>query len=183
MPGQLQNFLSQFASVNWFSPSWDVFIILFFLVASFLYGLSLGLNRILIIIISIYLSLALIDYFPFTNATLPEFKMGGISFKVTLFIGVVLLLFFFLSRSALLKTFGGGSDGSFFQIFLFSILHVGLLLGIVLSYMPESFREGLSPFSHQLFINSTAKFIWVFLPIAAMIVLGKTKKKRRTEYE
>lgn len=178
MQAQLQNIFSQASNVNWFTPSWDVFIILFFIVASFLYGLSLGLNRILVILISIYLSLALIDYFPFTNATLPEIKIGGgVSLRVTLFIGVVLVLFFFLSRSALLRAFKGGSDGSFFQILIFSILHVGLLISVALSYMPESFTNGLSPLTHTLFMNQTARFVWIFLPIVALILVGRTKKK------
>lgn len=178
MPNQLQNILSQITGINWLTPSWDIFIIFFFIAAAFLYGLSLGLNRILIILISIYLSLALIDYFPFTNATLPEIKIGGgISLRVTLFIGVVLVLFFFLSRSALLKAFKGGADGSFFQILIFSILHVGLLISVVLSYMPESFNHNLSPLTHTLFIDKTARFVWIFLPIIAMIMLGKIKKK------
>lgn len=178
MPNQLQNILSQIAGINWLTPSWDIFIIFFFIAAAFLYGLSLGLNRILIILISIYLSLALIDYFPFTNATLPEIKIGGgISLRVTLFIGVVLVLFFFLSRSALLKAFKGGSDGAFFQILIFSVLHVGLLISVVLSYMPESFNHNLSPLTNTLFIDKTARFVWIFLPIIAMIMLGKVKKK------
>lgn len=178
MPSQLQNLLSQIVGINWLTPSWDIFIIFFFIVAAFLYGLSLGLNRILIILISIYLSLALIDYFPFTNATLPEIKIGGgISLRVTLFIGVVLALFFFLSRSALLKAFKGGADGSFFQILIFSILHVGLLISVVLSYMPESFNYSLSPLTRTLFIDKTARFVWIFLPIIAMIMLGRVKKK------
>lgn len=178
MPNQFQNILSQIAGINWLTPSWDIFIIFFFIAAAFLYGLSLGLNRILIILISIYLSLALIDYFPFINATLPEIKIGGgISLRVTLFIGVVLILFFFLSRSALLKAFSGGADGSFFQILIFSILHVGLLISVVLSYMPESFNNKLSPLTHTLFIDKTARFVWIFLPIIAMIMAGRVKKK------
>lgn len=177
MQAQLQNLLAQ---VNWTTPNWDLFIILFFIGAAFLYGLSLGLNRILIILVSIYLSLALVDYFPFTNQTLPEVKLSnGISLRVTLFIGVVLVLFFFLSRSALLKTFSGGADGSTWQILIFSILHIGLLISVVLSYMPEGFRNGLSPLTHTMFINQTAKFIWVFLPIVAMILLGRAREKAR----
>lgn len=180
MPNQLQNLLSQITGIDWLTPNWDIFIILFFIVAAFLYGLSLGLNRILIILISIYLSLTLIDNFPFKNATLPEIKFGnGISLKVTLFIGIVLVLFFFLSRSALLKAFGKGADGSFFQILLFSILHVGLLISVILSYMPGGFTEKLSPLTHTLFLDQPARFIWVFLPIIAMIVLGRGKTKSK----
>jgi len=180
MPNQLQNIFSQASSINWFTPSWDIFIILFFIVAAFLYGLSLGLNRILVILISIYLSLALINYFPFTNTTLPAIKLGnGISLQVTLFIGVVLILFFFLSRSALLKAFGKGSDGSFLQILLFSILHVGLLISVALSYMPEGFNSNLSPLTHTLFLDQTARFVWIFLPILAMVVLGRVKSKSK----
>lgn len=179
MPNQIQDLFSQASSINWLTPSWDVFIILFFIVAAFLYGLSLGMNRILIILISIYLSLALVDYFPFMNATLPEIKIGGgVSLRVTLFIGVVLVLFFFLSRSALIKVFSGGSDGSFFQILIFSVLHVGLLISVVLSYMPESFNNNLSSLTHKLFTEPTARFVWIFLPIAAMIAVGRVKKKK-----
>ena len=33
------------SNVNWLEPSWDLFIILFFVIASLMYGLSLGRDR------------------------------------------------------------------------------------------------------------------------------------------
>ena len=42
-------------NINWAAPSWDLFIILFFIVAAFLYGLSLGRNRVIVILVSIYM--------------------------------------------------------------------------------------------------------------------------------
>ena len=51
--------------VNWAQPSWDLFIILFFIVIVFFYGMMLGRDRIIIILVSIYMALAVVSNAPF----------------------------------------------------------------------------------------------------------------------
>ena len=86
------------SNVNWLEPSWDLFIILFFVVASLMYGLSLGRDRLLVILVSIYMSLAVVEYVPFiTNFNASININDTFALRVSVFLGIFIILFFFLS--------------------------------------------------------------------------------------
>ena len=162
-----------FTSINWSVPSWDLFIIIFFVVAALLYGLSLGKSRIIVILVSIYMALAVCNSAPFINDW--SRQTVSINFgqdfvlRVSLFLGVFLILFFLLSRSAL-SAFGTGSVGKWWQVILFSFLHVGLLISVILSFLPQDIKGHLLPLTQDVFTSEMGRFIWITLPIAAMIV-------------
>jgi len=175
---------SLLGTVDWSHPSWDLFIILFFVIAAFLYGLSLGRDRIIVILVSIYMSLAVATNAPFLrdigfqqniNNTLQNLFVV----KISMFLFVFILLFFLLSRSALLKTIGTSDDsGRWWHVILFSFLHVGLIISIVLSFLPPDAVNNLSPLMRQIFTSDIGRFIWIVGPILAMIVIrGKSEKK------
>lgn len=167
-------------SINWATPTWDLFIVIFLFVAAFLYGLSLGRDRIIVIMVAIYMALAVINTAPFINNLYGKelsINIGqNFAFKVTLFLGVFILLFFLLSRSALTRTFGETtSTGSWWQVILFSFLHVGLLISVVLSFLPPETAEHLLPLTRQVFSSELGKFIWIVSPIVAMILFKNRK--------
>ncbi len=162
-------------NVNWLNPTWDLFIVLFFVVASLIYGVSLGRDRIIAILISIYMSLAIVNYLPFLSEFRADISVNdAFAVKVSLFLGVFILLFFFLSHSALIKTIGRDSaQGNFFQVMMFSFLHVGLLISVTLSFFPADLANVLSPLTQALFTSNIAKAVWVILPVLAMAIFGK----------
>ncbi|MFC1687971.1 hypothetical protein ACFL0L_05365 [Patescibacteria group bacterium] len=182
---------SEFISnINWAEPTWDLFIILFFVVAAFLYGLSLGRDRIIVILVSIYMALAVVEHAPFISD--PGFQEGvnnAVSqlfvFRISAFLVVFVFLFFMLSRSALVKTIAStDSHGRWWQVLLFSILHVGLIVSITLSFLPEEAAQGLAPFTQNLFASSNAQFVWIILPIAAMILIkGGASDTKKFKYD
>lgn len=162
-------------------PNWDIFVILFFLIAVFLYGISLGRNRVIIILVSIYMALALINAFPYTDQLIEQFQDSGtFAVRVTSFVAIVLILFFLLSHSALRAalSYPTKDDSSWFQIMLFSILKVGLVVSVIISYSPDSFREGLSPITLKLFGTGTALFWWILFPILAMSMIRKKRDRK-----
>ena len=168
----MPQFLSQ---INFSSPTWDLFIILFFLVFSLLYGLSLGRDRILVIIVSIYMALAVVSNAPLLGTFNADINLSQyFAFKITTFLGIFVLLFFLLSRSALLKTFGNLAAGTWWQVLVFSVFHVGLLVSITLSFLPPDAIGHLAPFTRQLFASDGGKFFWVIAPIIAMVMSKDT---------
>ena len=170
------------ANVNWTTPTWDLFILIFFLAAVFLYGFSLGRDRIIIILMSIYISLTLIHAFPFTENNLAEIKFGeSYVIQIGIFLAVVLIVFFLILRSALYSIFGGGSQGSWWQILLFSFLQVGLFLSVVLSFLPEEIISELAPLTKQIFIGKNVQFGWLLAPILAMVLVGRKGKIKNEE--
>lgn len=170
--------IEYFTNVNWLQPSWDLFIVLFFLFAALVYGVALGRDRILVIMVSIYMALAVVNYVPFIAEFSADIAINNaIALKVTVFLGIFILLFFFLSHSALLRTFGSSAEqGRWWQVIIFSLLHVGLLISVVLSFLPADVTQHLSAFTMQFFASDVAKAVWIITPIFAMATLGAGSK-------
>ncbi|MEK7539841.1 MAG: hypothetical protein AAB558_01190 [Patescibacteria group bacterium] len=158
--------------INFQNPTWDTFLFVFFLVAALLYGVSLGRDRIIVILISIYMALAVVQ-------AIPDFVLSitinqNFAFQMTAFIALFVVLFFLFSRSALINTLGEGRHrGGIMEVVVFSFLHVGLLISIAMGFLPADFVSKFSPLTITIFTNEWAKLIWIVAPIAAMIVLGR----------
>ncbi|PIS40876.1 MAG: hypothetical protein COT26_01065 [Candidatus Kerfeldbacteria bacterium CG08_land_8_20_14_0_20_43_14] len=173
-----------FTGFNWSQPSWDLFIILFFVIAAFLYGLSLGRDRIIVIMVSIYMGLAIVNTAPFLANTVITIQSPFV-IKISVFLGVFVALFFFLSRSALLRTLAASdAQGRWWQVLIYSILHVGLLVSVVLNYLNPAAIAKLAPLTQRIFATPNARFIWIIAPIIAMILFGgAAAEKKKYKYE
>lgn len=175
---------SVFGTIDWSNPSWDLFIILFFIIAAFLYGLSLGRSRIVVILVSIYMALAVVTNAPFLRDVgiqdqINETIESLFVFKISAFIFVFIVLFFMLSRSALLKAISPNDDqGRWWHVFLFSFLHVGLIISIVLSFLPPESSEGLAPLTRTIFTSDIGRFAWIVGPILAMVLIRSGGEKK-----
>lgn len=177
----LNNFL---AGVNFQKPTWDLVIIVFFLAAAFIYGLSLGRERILIVLISIYMAFAVISAAPwfrsFSWQSLGDNR--AFIFPTAIFLASFILIFYWLSRSPLLSALGQSqSPGEWWQVILFSILHVGLLISITLSFLPPVAYGELAPLTRQLFTGSQTLFYWIIAPILALSLI-KAKKEQKDRF-
>ncbi len=172
------NFSAFIQSLNFSNPTWDLFILLFFVVVAILYGLSLGRDRILVILVSIYMALAVVANAPFlqkftTSITINE----AFAFKVSAFVAIFLLTFFLISRSGLMKTLGAsGSRGSWWQVILFSFLHVGLLISVTLSFLPGEVADRLAPITKTIFLGEAGRFVWIVAPILVMAIVREEKR-------
>lgn len=170
--------LSMISRVNWASPTWDLFIVLFFLITVFLYGMSLGRDRVIVTLVAIYMALAVVSNAPFLGRLQADININQFfAFRITTFLGMFVLLFFLMSRSALQHTFGNLASGTWWQVMLFSIFHVGLLVSITLSFLPKDAVEHLAPMTRQFFASEAAKFTWIVLPIFGMVLM-KTDRRR-----
>ena len=146
------------------APTWDIFIVLFFIIAVFLYGLSLGRDRILVVLSSIYMAYAVVMSAPFLMNL-----SGNFAFEAAAFLVVFLLVFFLVSHTALGKVFGSLTAGKLWQVLLFSILHVGLLVSLTLTFLPPESVQALHPLTQKIFASDLARFAWVVAPILAMV--------------
>ncbi|MFA5051664.1 MAG: hypothetical protein WC544_01210 [Patescibacteria group bacterium] len=182
---QSSNFMQ---NIDWTRPTWDLFIILFFVVAAFLYGLSLGRDRIITILVSIYMSLAIVEHTPFLKSEAFQHSINNVTsqffvFQISAFVFLFIVLFLIISRSALIKTIASSDKaGPWWQVFVFSILHVGLLVSIILSYIPkEAVDSVLAPLTRQVFTTELAQSVWIVGPVVAMLVFkgGASEKKKR----
>lgn len=167
----LQNVNQYIAGVNFAEPTWDLFLILFFIIASFIYGLTLGRERIIVILVSLYMTIAVIAAAPFINQIAPaQYGPNNVfAFHLAVFLLIFVLIFFLLSRNTLLRTLTRSeAPGQWWQVIIFSVLHVGLLISIVLSFVPSEYQTYISPALRNWFIGEQATFFWVIAPIVAM---------------
>lgn len=167
--------MNALAHINWTQPSWDLFIVLFFVVAAFLYGLSLGRDRVIAILVSIYMALAITTNAPYLTSFTAEISINNASIlKVSVFLGMFIILFFLMSRSALLNTIASADvQGRWWHAIVFSFFHVGLLLSITLGYLPQDYVNFISPDMRSLFISEQAKFFWLVAPVVAMSLVKR----------
>lgn len=161
-------------NLDWNNPSWDLFLLAFFAVGSLLYGMSLGKDRIIAILVSIYMALAVVN-------ALPDFVLNvkfndNFTLQITAFISIFVILFFMLSRSAILNSLDTSSQGKWWQVIIFSILHVGLLISVVMSFMPPAFLNKFADITRMVFTNEWSSFGWIIAPIIAMIFFGKKEE-------
>ncbi len=156
--------------LDWNNPSWDLFLVLFFLVGALLYGLSLGKDRIIAIMVSIYMAVAIIQVIP---QDIVDYALANnITLEMTAFVALFAILFFALSRSALLNAMSMKAQGSWWQVVALSFLHVGLLVSVVMSFLPPEILGHFSQQTQDVFLTEWARFGWMVAPVAAMLLLG-----------
>ncbi|MEO5927427.1 MAG: hypothetical protein ABIO72_01870 [Patescibacteria group bacterium] len=172
--------ISYLTSLNWQNPTWDVFILLFFVVGALLYGLSLGRDRVIVILVGIYMALAVVTNAPaLTNLNLALNLNENYVLRISLFLGVFVVVFFLLSRSALLKTIGrSNAPGSWWQTIIFSILQVGLLISVTLNFLPKEMTQGLTEVTRNIFMSDQGRSAWLILPIVFMILAPTDRSSR-----
>lgn len=167
-----------FTGINWSNPSWDLFIVVFFIISAFVYGVSLGRDRIIVILVSIYISLSVVNTIPEAIFNIGINKVHA--FQITAFVLVFMALFFLLSRSGLMRTFGeAAAQGPFWQVILFSILHVGLLTSIGMSFLPEVALHKFAPITQTIFTQDWMQFFWVAAPVVAMLLIKPEEKRNK----
>ncbi|MDQ3018579.1 MAG: hypothetical protein M3Q64_01770 [bacterium] len=173
----LQNLIKTF---NWHNPSWDLFILLFWVVASVLYAFAAGRGRILTVLVSIFMSQLLVIKATFLTELLAnKVHIGEPSLQqLAVFSAFFIVLFMLLSRYAFKSSVDGRHVSSLGFSLIFAILQIGLLINITLTYLPNYIQSNFSPLIQFLFLHPYAGFIWLALPVLFLIILGKFVSER-----
>ncbi len=166
------------------ASGWDIFIILIFLIAVLIYGLFLGRNRMIVLLVSTYFSLAI-------TQVLPWQKMASVgwlgmedgpspSLKIIIFLGLILLFYFLIPRSILSSTLRlrKRGDASWAILFLLSIVQIGLLAMIIFSFLPIQATANLGSLVKKMFLGPSAEFVWITLPIISVALIKRKKIKK-----
>jgi hypothetical protein len=175
------NHLNQLVhTFNWHSPSWDLFIVLFWLVASVMYAFAAGRGRILSVLVSIYIAKLLVLEAPFLSQNISKHFNITVLYmqQLATFAVLFLVLFMFLARYAFKTAADTRHLTSFVFSLVFAFLQIGLLINIVLGFLPDAIRATFSPLIKLVFIDGQANFIWLLLPIVYLIALGRFVSER-----
>lgn len=161
-------------SVNWTTPSWDLFILLAWIGLAIVYTFAAGRGRVINILLSVYVAKLIVLQMPFLADQAGKLNVTVVSLQqLAAFVAVFLILFLFLGRFVLKTSADSRHLSSMIFGLVFAFLQIGLLINIVLNYLPEGTRAGFSQLIQMLFISQTASFIWLVLPIVYLIIVGK----------
>lgn len=170
-------------SFNWNQPSWDLFIVLFWLVAAVLYAFSAGRGRMLSILVSVYMAKLLVIEAPFLQQ-LVNAKLNIVTVSLqhlVTFASLFLVLFFFLSKYGFRASAEGKGGSTLIFGVPFAVLQVGLLINIVLSFLPSNVQQTLHPLVLFLFLQTGVGFVWLVAPIVYLVVFGRFVSHRNSE--
>jgi hypothetical protein len=167
-------------SFNWHTPSWDLFIMIFWGVAGVIYAFAAGRGRILTILISVYMSQLIVIKAPFLSAEIgKKLPTTALSLQqLATFIVLFLIFFIFLGRYAFKTSADGRKMSSVGFGIVFALLQVGLLINIIIGYLPDMYKNSLDPLIQVLFVKDPATFVWLILPVAFLIFLGRFISER-----
>lgn len=172
---QVQYFQKLIETFNWHTPSWDLFIILAWLVASIMYAFAAGRGRILTVMISIFMAKLLVIEAPFLSTEVAQkLNIGILSLQQLTTFGILFVIFFIFLGRYVFKTSADGKQfsGLLFGL-IFSVLQVGLLVNCILTLLPLHVQQSFSKLIRFMFISDPASFVWLALPVVFLVVLGR----------
>jgi hypothetical protein len=171
----------QIPEIAWSAPSWDFIILLFLVVASVIFGLSLGRQRTVITIVSVYMALAVEKYAPTAQQMLGQAVSDNPLVKTVGFVALFVVVFFLFSHAGLLRNLVGsrGDEGAWYHSIILSFCLVGLMITAVLGYLPPQALDQLSDNTKRVFATDQAQLAWHVVPLVAMAFVGKRLRRRR----
>ncbi len=165
-------------AVAWLSSlgtSWDLLILAGFALVGVAYGIYAGRDRAIVILISTYVSLAVVTNAPAVGMLDRAFGLSANeSLRLVWFLGFFFTIFFILWNSPALKNLGY-SRGAVWESFLFSICQVGLTVSTALFLLPADVTAQLSPAFRQIFLGNEGRSVWLILPIFLLFAVGRGK--------
>lgn len=154
-------------SLNWTA----IFI---FLAVAFLYGLSMGRNRLIAVTLGTFFSFILAKNIPWKELDILGFKEApSPSVQIFIFLALILGFYFLIPHSSLRHTFklGGKNKGNWWQALLLSIFQIGLILEMVITFLSAKALNNLNPLAKAVFFGDGQRFFWFLLPILALMFL------------
>lgn len=144
--------------------------------------MALGRNKLGLVALAGYISLILTKSIPWVQLGFVDNKgvaRADSNIQVFIFLAIIIAIFLLAPHSglgAVLKSSGRGGRGGWWQIFILGVAELGFLVSAVFSFLPKETVVDLGTLATQFFWNDLPRFIWLLLPLLAMLAL----KKRRT---
>ncbi len=172
------NILEYIKNINFANPTWDLFVWLFFVIGSFIYGFVTGKDRVVVMMVSVYISFVLVKSIPYIEI-LSQRTVGDLNlFKILSFFVLFLLLFALFDQFQVFDLGSGLKDKSIFKSVFFSVLHTGLIIAIVLSFLSDELLNNLSFQTKTVFLSPYGFFAWTVLPVLALMIFSRKKSDK-----
>jgi hypothetical protein len=154
----------------WSHPSWDVVLVFALLAIGFFYGISTGKKKAVTAIIYTYVTFAVFSAIPVDWIGAMIKLQDTLFLKIGLFAVLFILLIFMFGRT---RSRGFARPSAWWQIFLLSFTQVGLMIHILLGFLPEEKIATLAPLTKNVFANPDLHVWWFLVPLALLIFLKR----------
>ncbi|MBI2462632.1 MAG: hypothetical protein HYV65_00065 [Candidatus Spechtbacteria bacterium] len=172
------SFLKSFSFPSIHTPfqfSLDLGIVVFGLIALFLYCMSIGRKRITVLLLSGYIARVVFQVLPFdVSAKVYSFNTNFFSWIMgLLFLILVAIIYFLLAGSALRMALRlpNNGDASWWHIILLSLITSGFFMATLLHLMTDG--TALSSTVKMAFFSPYALFGWTVAPIIAIALVRR----------
>lgn len=171
----MDNFINLIKTFNWHNPTWDLFILAAWVLASVFYAFAAGRGRVVNILISVYIAKLLVLEAPFLSQGITSKLPSALVNlqQLAVFVAIFLILFLLLGRYVFKTSADNRQISSLLFGLIFSFLQIGLLINIVLTLLPSGVQQNFSGLISVLFIKNPASFIWLVAPVVYLVFLGK----------
>jgi hypothetical protein len=165
--------------VNFSAPSWDLFILLFLIIAVG-YGFLMQRERIVVTMVAAYLGFIISalfwpEVFGFFHGTHPLLGRYFIRAEVSeaqVQIGLFVISMILVSSKAGIDAEKGRGWLSGFELFVLSALTGALIAAVILGYLPEAARTALAEQSKLIRYLVQYHDLAILAPIAGLVLLG-----------
>lgn len=144
----------------------DVTLLIVVVLASFIFGVFIGRSRLISVLISAYISVAVIS-------VVPVAYLSDYNYQVIAFLALLIILVL-SGRKMFEVSISGVGSGFMWRVFLLSFLEVILVASIVISFLPAKIALGyVSPSSYVYLASQEAKLIWMVAPLVFLLFIQK----------
>ncbi|HLC95160.1 MAG TPA: hypothetical protein VJH89_01610 [Patescibacteria group bacterium] len=165
---QITNFFSAFDLPN--NIAGDVSLFLLFVGISLAFGFIFGRWKLINILINVYIALAFIGVLPTSLFATAVYS------KAIVFILLVIILTAIDERLFDLHISNAGTD-FFWRLFVMSILVTGMLVSVILSFLPKVIALGfISVTAYGYFASPLALIFWMVVPLLSLLFINNRLK-------
>lgn len=168
----LAPFATPFAIGSLHIPADGLFLVVA-AILGFAYGFIIGRDRAVIILLSLYMAFCVVTNAPVIARISQGLGFGRVpALQVGWFLGLFVILFLILWRSAALKNLIR-DRGHWLHAGIFGLLEVGFFASAILFLLPSTMIAELPASFRAVFLHDIARSVWFIAPIIGLATLGK----------
>lgn len=152
-------------------PTWDVVLVFAMLAIGFFYGISTGKKKAVTAMIYTYIAYAVFSAIPIGRFSALIQVKDEFFIRIGAFTVIFIVLLFVFGRG---RARGFARPGAWWQIFILSFAQVGLMIHILLSFLPGEKIAALAPLTRTVFANPDLRIWWFLVPLVLLAFLKRT---------
>lgn len=148
----------------------DLSLLLLFLGMSLVFGFVFGRWKIINILINAYIALAFVGVFPVSLFSVSVYAKAGVFIVLLIALSVVDKRLFDVHIT------NAGTD-FFWRLFVMSILVTGMIVSILLAFLPKTVALGyISATAYGVFASPAALIFWMAVPLLLLLFINNRLK-------